>query len=318
MVWVTTVGSSPEQTLNIILEIEKKLGRIREDASGYQDRVIDIDLLFFDDQQINSKTLSLPHPQICNRKFVLVPFNDIQPKFIHPVLNKEIHQLLAETTDSSELQKISKWLKNPKSTYTLRPFKYLVIEGNIGAGKTSLAHLLSQENEVNLILERFKDNPFLAKFYKDPKRYAFSLEMSFLVDRYQQLLEDITQLNLFSDGIIADYDLYKSLIFSKINLSQEEYNLYKKIFQVMYKEIPQPDLLVFLYQTPDTLLQNIKKRGRAYEQEIEKEYLIKIEKGYQDHLKTRGDGPLKIIDTTHLDFVNNRKDFLKVVRQIID
>ena len=134
---------------------------------------------------------------------------------------------------------------------------------------------LAEDFNAKLILERFKDNPFLPKFYENQQRYAFPLEMSFLADRYQQLLEDITQFDLFKDFVIADYDVFKSLIFAKVTLQQEEFNLYKKLFHLMHKELPKPDVYVYLYQSTDRLLENIKKRGRKYEQSIEAEYLQK-------------------------------------------
>jgi deoxyadenosine/deoxycytidine kinase len=215
------------------------------------------------------------------------------------------------------LSKQSKWLRNPKKNLHLDQFKYLAIEGNIGAGKTSLATLISEDFNAKLVLERFKDNPFLPKFYKDQNRYAFPLEMSFLADRYQQLLDDISQYDLFKEFIVADYDLYKSLIFAKVTLQQEEYALYKKLFHLMYKEIARPDLYVYLYQTTESLLANIKKRGRSYESDIQPDYLEKLNKGYQEYIKSFPEGTVKVVDVSDLDFVANRADYLKVLRAIV-
>ena len=144
---------------------------------------------------------------------------------LHPVLKKTVKQLTEETKDTSEIKKTSEKLEKPK--FKLHPFNYLAIEGNIGAGKTSLATMISQDFKAKIITERFKDNPFLPKFYKDQARYAFPLEMSFLADRYQQLLDDISQYDLFSDFMVADYDVYKSLIFAKVTLQEEEYRCIK-------------------------------------------------------------------------------------------
>ena len=167
-----------------------------------------------------------------------------------------------------------------------------------------------------LILERFADNPFLPKFYKDPERYAFTLEMSFLSERYQQISEDLSQLNLFNDVIISDYDIHKSLIFSKVNLNVDEFTLYRKLFYDMYNQIHKPDLFVFLNQEIPRLQRNISTRGRDYENTITNEYLSKINSGYFEFFKSRPDINFKIIDITNLDFVENRLDYLSVLDEI--
>jgi len=188
------------------------LGRERKQQAGYSDRPIDIDLLFHGDSIVETKKLILPHPQLQKRNFVLFPLRDIAATFKHPLLKKSIEELTAETPDAEIPEKQSKWLKNPQAAYTFSTHNYIAIEGNIGAGKTTLATKISEDFNAKLILERFKDNPFLPKFYEDQARYAFPLEMSFLADRYQQLLDDIGQYDLFKDFMIADYDSHKSLI----------------------------------------------------------------------------------------------------------
>ena len=192
----------------------------------------------------------------------------------------------------------------------------LNIEGNIGAGKTSLAKKISIDFNSKLILERFADNPFLPKFYEDPDRYAFTLEMSFLAERYQQITDDLSQLNIFNDSIVSDYDIFKSLIFSKITLSEDEFALYRKLFFSMYKDILKPDLYIYLNQNIDRLKENIKKRGRDYEQNIDSKYLKNINSGYLDFHKTQTDLNIKIIDINNMDFVNNRIDYLSILKSI--
>jgi len=172
------------------------------------------------------------------------------------------------------------------------------------------------EFNAKLILERFADNPFLPKFYKEPQRYAFTLEMSFLADRYQQISDDLSQLDLFKDFIVSDYDVFKSLIFSKITLPEDEFRLYRKLFYQVYKDIAKPDLYVYLYQNIERLQKNIKKRGRNYEQDIEDDYLGKINSGYLDFLKNHPEFNVKIIDISNRDFVKNREDYLWVLDQI--
>ena len=317
VVWVQSV-LTPEKILKKILSIEKRMGSIKKKGQGYSSRIIDIDLLFVDGKELVMKELVVPHPEIANRRFVLQPMAELNPQFVHPILKKSIIWLLAKTRDESILIKTSKWLRNPKKDYSFNRYKYIAIEGNIGAGKTSLATQLAYEFNAKLILERFMENPFLPKFYEEPQRYAFPLEMSFLADRYQQLVEDITQYDLFKDCVVADYDVYKSMIFAKITLTEEEFTLYKKLFHLMHKELPKPDLYVYLYQNTDRLMENIQKRGRTFEQRIEKDYLAKINDGYLQFIKAQHTGNIKIIDITNKDFVEHRKDYLQLLKDIME
>ena len=302
--------------LKELLAIEKSLGRIRAKQKGYQARTIDLDILFFEDKIVHTKTLQIPHPELHKRKFVLRPLNDIASKELHPKFEKKVSLLLEECKDVSVLEPINIWLKNPSKTYNFSNYNYIAIEGNIGAGKTSLATRISHDFNAKLILERFADNPFLPKFYEDTKRYAFTLEMSFLADRYQQISDDLSQLDLFKDFIVSDYDVFKSLIFSKVTLPEDEFKLYRKLFYLMYKDIAKPDLYVYLYQNTERLQQNIKKRGRDYEQDIQDDYLDKINSGYIEFLKNQTDFNVKIIDISNKDFVENREDYLSILDEI--
>jgi len=302
--------------LKALMDIEEKLGRTRTQSETYEARIIDLDILFFDDQVFNTKALKIPHPELHKRRFVLQPLNDIASKLVHPKLNKTVAELLETCEDESPVEPIKIWLKNPAKQYHFSDFNYIAIEGNIGAGKTSLATKISQDFNAKLILERFADNPFLPKFYKEPKRYAFTLEMSFLADRYQQISDDLSQLDLFKDFIVSDYDIYKSLIFSKITLQEDEFRLYRRLFYLMYKDIAKPELYVYLYQSTERLQENIKKRGRDYEQEIEDDYLEKINAGYLEFLKNQTDLNVKIIDISGKDFVDNRDDYLWILEEI--
>lgn len=306
--------STAEEVLDALLAIEKLLGRQPKTQNGYENRIIDLDILFYADEVLGNKKISLPHPHLQNRIFVLQPLADIASEKKHPILKKTVHELLVEIQDTTPINTITEGLE-PKMA-GCKAFNYLAIEGNIGAGKTSLASMIAQDFKAKLITERFKDNPFLPKFYKDQARYAFPLEMSFLADRYQQLLDDISQYDLFNDFMVADYDVYKSLIFAKVTLQEEEYALYRKLFQIMYKDLAKPDLYVYLYQNTERLLENIQKRGRKYEQDIPADYLENINKGYLEFIKQQHHLKVKIIDISALDFVNQREDYLKVLEQI--
>ena len=195
-------------------------------------------------------------------------------------------------------------------------YNYIAIEGNIGSGKTSLTKMISDEFNAKIILERFADNPFLPKFYEDKERYAFPLEMSFLADRHQQLSDDLAQFDLFKNFIVSDYYIFKSLIFAQVTLQKEEYILYRKMFDIMYKEITKPDLYIYLYQNTEQLLQNIKKRGRDYEQNIEPSYLNKIHLGYRNFIDTEQNLNSVIIDVSGRDFVSNPDDYKCIIKKI--
>lgn len=196
--------------------------------------------------------------------------------------------------------------------------RYLVIEGNIGAGKTTLAKMLASDINAKIVLEQFADNPFLPKFYNDPQRYSFPLELSFLAERYKQLNAELRATSLFQPTLIADYFFMKSLIFAQNTLAQDEYNLYRQIFEIIYSSIPKPDLYVFLHLPVPLLLKNIKKRGRDYEQTITAEYLEKIQQGYFEFFKQHPDYNFLIIDTSNVDFVQNESDYQKIKSAIFD
>lgn len=193
---------------------------------------------------------------------------------------------------------------------------FIAIEGNIGAGKTSLASMISKDYNARLILEQFEDNSFLPKFYEDQDKYAFPLEMSFLASRFQQLKDQLGSLDLFKSFIISDYFIVKSLIFAEKTLAEDEYKLYTRFFNIIFQQIPRPDLMVYLYVDTNKLQRNIKKRGRSYEQNIQDDYLDKIQKGYFQYIKQQTKFPILIIDTNNIDFVKNPNDYNKIINVI--
>jgi deoxyguanosine kinase len=307
--------NSAQTILTKILKIEQKLGRVRGADLAYQSRIIDIDLISFDDEIIDSDNLQVPHPLMQNRKFVLIPMMDLNLDWKHPISIKKLPELLLISPDKSDCFFVKK-LDNPLDKIPLEQFNYIAFEGNIGAGKTTLATQIAQDFNAKTVLERFADNPFLPKFYEDQNRYAFPLEMSFLADRYKQLSDDLAQFDLFKDFIVADYHIFKSLIFAKITLADDEYRLYRTLFDIVYREMPKPDLYVYLYQNTERLLENIKKRGRDYEQNIPAEYLDKINNGYLDYIKSQKDLNVLIIDVSERDFVKNQEDYLYILEEI--
>jgi deoxyguanosine kinase len=184
-------------------------------------------------------------------------------------------------------------------------YNYVVIEGNIGAGKTTLARKIADQFNARLILERFADNPFLPRFYEDPGKYAFPLELSFLADRYKQLQGELVSQDLFKSFTVADYYFMKSLVFAASTLTGDEYNLYRQIFYIIYGSLPKPDIYVYLHLNPEKLILNIEKRGRNFEQSISKEYLKKIEESYFSFFRQNPDNRYLILDINNVDFVEN-------------
>lgn len=305
---------NPENLLKKVQEIELKLGRVKLLDNEYEARTIDIDIVLYDDDIIFSNELKVPHPEMLLRKFVMAPLAEIASSVVHPIEKQRIQVCLANCTDSGAIEITSFQLKRPIAIS--EKYNYIAIEGNIGAGKTTLANKLAEDFNAKMVLERFADNPFLPKFYEDNDRYAFPLEMSFLADRYQQLSDDLAQYDLFKNFIVSDYYIFKSLIFAQVTLQKEEYFLYRKMFDIMYKEIPKPDLYIYLYQNTPQLLENIKKRGRTYEQNIAPEYLDKIHKGYSTFIQTEKGLNTLIIDVSEMDFLNNPVDYKTIIDTI--
>ena len=198
-------------------------------------------------------------------------------------------------------------------------YNYITIEGTIGAGKTTLASRIADEFNGKLVLEEFEadKNPFLPKFYKEPDKYAFQLEMTFLALRFQQLKDKLANLDLFHDFIISDYYVAKSLIFSRNNLQEDEYQLFSRFFNIIFANMPKPELMVYLYLDVDHLQHNIRKRGRSYEQEISNEYLENVQQGYFNFIKQQqNDMRILVLDTNRLDFVAHEEDYRQIVEAI--
>lgn len=194
-------------------------------------------------------------------------------------------------------------------------YNFLTIEGNIGAGKTTLAHLLSKYYNARLILEKFADNPFLPKFYEDPEQFAFPLELFFMAERFKQLKDLIQQKDLFQNLTISDYLFTKCLLFAKINLPDDEFRLYQRLFDIIHQQLVQPDILIYLHAPVNTLQQNIKKRNRVYEQKIGNEYLFKIQETYTNYIKQHQIKTL-VIDASNADFLGNPQHLQTVINAL--
>ena len=192
------------------------------------------------------------------------------------------------------------------------PYKFIAIEGNIGAGKTTLCEMLKTEYNCGLILEQFTDNPFLPYFYENKERYGFQVELFFMTERHKQLQESHSQPDLFSDFLISDYIYIKTLLFAKKNLIEEEYRLFSHLFNVLYATFPKPELLVYLHRPVDSLLENIKKRGRDMENHIDAEYLTLIQTAYFDYFKSQPNLPILFIEVEDCNFNDDAKMYAQI------
>jgi len=195
-------------------------------------------------------------------------------------------------------------------------YNFITIEGNIGAGKTTLAHLLSKHYNARLILEEFADNPFLPKFYENRQQYAFPLELFFMAERYKQLKELLQTKDMFQHLTISDYLFTKCLLFAKVNLPEQEYLLYQKLFDIINPQMIQPDLLIFLHAPVNKLKENIKKRNRSYEQSIDPDYLFSLQEIYAQYIRQHNIKTL-FVDVSNADFIGNEKH-LEAVLEALD
>lgn len=256
--------------LKALLKIERELGRERSSHKN-ADRTIDIDILLFNSEIIESKELCIPHPRMHARRFVLMPLLEIAPAIKHPVLKRNIKELLKTCNDKLSVNRFYP----PKR-------KIICIEGNIGSGKTTMAKTLSSKLKATFVGEKFEHNPLLPLFYKNQKKYALTLETSFLLERFNQLHALFNRNE--EDILICDFSIYKCLWFAKANLSNTDFKQFKKTFHLLETELQQPSLLIYLDAEINDLKKNIAARGRSYEQNISNHYLNAVNKQYQKGL----------------------------------
>jgi deoxyguanosine kinase len=196
------------------------------------------------------------------------------------------------------------------------PYKFIAVEGNIGAGKTTLCRMLAEDHGCRLILEQFSENPFLPFFYENPERYAFSVELFFMTERHKQLQEELQQTNLFHGTVVADYFFLKTLLFAKNNLPAEEYRLFQRLFQILNAQFPKPELLVYIHRPVEYLLENIRKRGRTFESDISGSYLQQIQQAYLDFFRADLTQPTLIIEMEGHDFIQSPQIYRRIVEML--
>jgi len=194
-------------------------------------------------------------------------------------------------------------------------YGYVAIEGLIGAGKTTLAKRLAADHGARLVLEGFEDNPFLPRFYEEPQRYAFSVELSFLAQRYHQL-KQVAELSLFHPLTVADYSIGKSLVFASVTLADDEYALFRDLYDIMYGGLPRPDLLVYMHLSMEKVQERIRSRGRSYEQHIEPTYLGRLQDRYLDHLQKLKDQRVLVMDVDEVDLLLDERAFSRFAQEL--
>lgn len=300
---------SAENLLQQCLEIERSFGRKRN-KKGYEDRVIDIDLLI-GPNEVKTTSLDLPHPRMSKRRFVIEPLHEIAPHL--EVMGKPIEELkkILENDKSQLLTKTkTSLLRSKKELWSTS--KSIVIEGCIGVGKSTLCKAITERYELTSRFERFDENPYLESFYKDPKVYALPVELNFLLDRF-----DALKSNQTAEGLISDYHLSKSLLFAKNNLNKVDFELFSRYYRWGERLLRAPGLYVLLENNLNRILENIKKRGRSYEQDIDPEYLKSITKGYQNFVKRQKRWNILVIDLSQYPGYEH-PDFLSMVIQQIE
>jgi 2-amino-4-hydroxy-6-hydroxymethyldihydropteridine diphosphokinase len=308
----------PNALLDTFHRIEHEAGRERR--APWAPRPLDLDLLLYGEHVVWDDDLAVPHPRMGERRFVLQPLADLAPDLIVPGVGMSVEYLLAQCADPSVLRAV------PQPLDFLGPsmgeafdipdaLRYVVVEGVIGAGKTTLAQLVAERMGARLVLEEFEENPFLPDFYRDPVRWAFQTQLAFLASRFRQQKE-LGARDLFHHATVADYTFDKDRIFAHITLSGDELQLYENLYGLMESATPQPDLVVYLQSSVDRLMQNIALRGRPYEKNMERSYIAELAEAYDRYFRTYTKGPLLIIDSTTIDFVNEQDDFERLVRRI--
>ena len=299
-----------EELLELLLGIERKLGRQRTAEKGYEARTLDLDLLFYKNEIHYTEHLKVPHPKLHQRNFVLAPLVDVAPDFVHPVLLQSVRDLFLNTKDKATFTALDFDLSLPPLFDTL---SYLAIEGNIGAGKTTLAQQIAECYPVTLFCESFVENPFLEAFYKDPKTHALAVETYFLQDRIKKELQFWGKA---PKKVVSDFSLYKSLIFAEENLSKEEFKKFKTVFDIETAGKKIPDVILFLKASSSQLQAQIKKRGRAFEKEISVEYLQKIAASYTNYFANKDTFLFLEYSVEGVDFKTDERAFKKILRAV--
>ena len=291
---------SPQIVLKKLLSIEDFLGRKRNGSDKYLSREIDLDLLFFDQLVLSSEDLTIPHPNLNKRNFVLVPMHDIAAKFVHPIIKKSIKKLLLISKDNSDVKKIN---KNKYYIPFWKRYSFISIEGNIGVGKTTLSKKIESHFNIESLNENYKMNPFLKDFYSNPKEFSLKLENFFLNERINEINNHFSVSS--KRKTISDFWIGKSLVFAKNNLDAKSFKKYTEDFKKLNFGLRAPEIIIFLNQNSLQLKRQIIKRGRSFEKQISKDYLDSISREYEYILDKKHDfiyiilSPKEVLNLNH-------------------
>ncbi len=302
---------SPFELMQKLAAVELFLGRKRkQNATTYINRTVDLDLLLYEDESFDFPELTLPHPRFHLRNFVLYPLIEIASHWIHPNFNKSIRVLKEECPDNSICKRLPlEWWTPPIFKF----FSFIAVEGNIGAGKTTLSNKIAQRFDVPIIEEAFSKNPHLADFYQDSDRFALAVETFFVEDRAKQL-QSFTKHH--QGPFIADYMFEKSIVFASLTLKEKDFKQFEKKCKALQSQRISPDIVVYLETELEQLKKQIKQRGRLYEQNIDEDYLLSVEQKYKQFFKANPNYPILILPTKGLDFENKESDFQQIIRSI--
>lgn len=317
------------------LEVESSNGRDRTPGVRWEARTLDIDLLLCGQEELAHSGLTVPHPHLAERRFVLKPLNDLAPNLFVPGWARSVRALLLACPDQAPLREFDGillssdepdraqaelWPTERKGVQARidrlpKELRYVVIEGVIGAGKTTLARKLSQQFNAQLVLEEFEENPFLERFYADRPRWAFQTQLAFLASRFRQQ-QGLGKPDLFHETVVSDYMFDKDRLFAQQNLAGDELALYDTMFGIMQASVPQPDLIVYLQSSTDRLMRMIQRRGRSYEQDMDRDYIDSLNQAYEQFFFRYNTTPLLIVNTEQIDFVHSEDDFREIVEQV--
>jgi len=326
------------ELLEFVLEIERENGRERTPGRRWEARTLDIDILLYGLEIVDEARLNIPHPAIPDRRFVLRPLVDLAPNLFVPGLGATLSALLEDCPDTGAVTKTPHtltsalaesepsrpqaelWPEDRRGVTTRldglpSELRYVVIEGVIGAGKTSLARLLATRFEAREVLERFDENPFLERFYEDRSRWAFQTQLFFLASRFRQQ-QDLGRPDLFHQTVVSDYIFDKDRLFAQLNLSGDELHLYDTMFGIMKASVPKPDLIVYLQASTDRLMRLIQLRDRPYEREMDRSYIDSLNQAYEQFFFHYNNTPLLIVNTEQIDFVHSDNDLEEIVEQV--
>ncbi len=318
---------TPHELLERCLDIENAHGRRRHSRVRWEARTLDMDILLYGDMRVDSEDLTIPHPGLRSRPFFREPLAEIAPDLVLPTplegraeylegmsLFEDEHTSSpsaagAARTDAACAEAADIPAALPDN------LQYVIIEGVIGAGKTSLARRLAEHFTGRLVLEEFDDNPFLERFYGDRPRWALQTQLSFLASRFRQQ-QSLARQDLFHNVSVSDYAFDKDRIFARINLDGDELGLYETMFSIMQPTVPRPDMIVYLQVSTDRLMHNIAERGRSYETNMERDYIDALNRAYNEYFFHYTAGPLLIVNATHMDFVKQSAHLDEIIRQI--